>query len=204
MDFIGYFLNEGLCYICKKDGYILCERCFSKLDSVENPIYIDGVRYYSLYIYNHMASKILITSKYPPYHFYVLKFLLGKSKIPNFDNYLLCPIPLNSLKFYERGFNQVEIITKFLSKRFKLHEIGLLNRVRYTQPLYKLSSRQRKYEMKEVFRPTIAAKLIPQKHSYQVLLVDDLITTGNTVKNCIQALTKLGFNQIEVFSIFRA
>jgi len=204
MDFIAYFLNRGRCYLCNREEDIICQRCFSKLDPIYNSEYLKGRKLYSLYKYNQTASKILTISKYPPYNFFVMKYLLKISNIPKFCDLIITPVPLNSLKYYERGFNQAEIVSNYLSKKLHLPEIDLLKRTKYTNPLYQLNIKSRNKEVSESFKITTLSKLLTQKKREKVLLIDDLVTTGSTVQSCSKVLEDFGFKEVSIFSLFRA
>jgi competence protein ComFC len=206
MDIFANFINNGKCYLCeKKEDEVLCSRCYMKLEKSNSPEIINGIKVTSLYHYNQIASKILLLSKYPPYHFYILKYIINKSFITksNKDSYL-CPGPLSTLKMFERKFNQSEVIAKCLSKKTNSVVIDILKRNKDTKPLFNLDKESRQKEVNNSFRTSILSKTIFKKGSIKIIIVDDLITTGSTIKECFLALQKSGFKDIEAFSLFRA
>jgi len=144
-------------------------------------------------------------SKYPPFNFYILKYLIQKTPKPDYlDNSLLCPVPLSSLKMYERKFNQARLIAEEISKNSKYVVLNLLRRIRDTKPLLSLNKILRKKEVENVFRVSFWGRILPQKETLNIVLVDDLITSGETISQCIKALKDAGYSKIEVFSLFRA
>jgi len=205
MSLIPELLNWYRCYLCKSDSELLCDKCYLKLEKINTSEEVSGYKLTSLYKYNEHSSKILLMSKYPPYYFHILKLLIRKSPPYIFTiNTIFCPVPLSSLKLFERKFNQAEIIASELAKPSKGIVFNALKRVRDSKPLFNLDRLSRKYEVENVFRLTLKGSLIPNKESLNIVLVDDLVTTGETVKNCLRALSSSGFKNIEIFSLFRA
>jgi len=202
--FFAQLINNFKCYICCNDGDIICDRCFLKLEFIYLNEQICNSKVYSLLRYNQIAAKILIMSKYPPYNFYILKFLISKLQIPKFPkNTFFCPVPLSSLKMFERGFNQAEVIAKQISKDSS-SVVNLIRRKKDTQALFSLNKIFRRIELKKAFRISLYSKIIPNKQNIKIVIIDDLITTGETVTQCITVLKDEGFKDIQVLSLFRA
>lgn len=194
MDNFANLLN-GRCYLCDKGFGTICDRCLSKLTLSEEP--------FSMFLYNEYSSKILIKSKYPPYEFYLLKFLMRKfpPKLKFENKSILCPIPLSSLRFYERRFNQAELISDEISRIYKVETVPILKRISDTNALYLLNPIQRKHELHNVFKTNLYAYFYK---GYSVTLVDDLKTTGQTFLEAERALKNFGFRNINYFSLFSA
>lgn len=222
MDIIAELLSSG-CFLCNSSEKYICSKCLSKFEpciqrcivcekksqggvthplcKVMNPNSPDV--FLSLYEYNFIASKALKLSKYPPYYFYLLRFLTFESGFYfDKDKFFTCPIPISSEKMYEREFNQAEIITKALFDVSGILEISILNRTRDTLPLYLLNKIQRRKELKDVFKGNYF-KYLAQIYGFKnVLIVDDLKTTGETIFQATKALKKLGFESVSAFSLF--
>lgn len=205
MDFIPYFINDGKCYLCEKDGDVICEKCISRLDFINKEEKVFDFKLLSFYSYNQMASKILIMSKYPPFYFYLLKYLIKKTVLPDFArNSIFCPVPLSSLKMFERKFNQAELISEEFAKKQKLPIVSILNRTKETRALFDLNRKERSLEMEKAFQVSFFGKMLPKKETWDVVVVDDLVTTGSTVNQCVAALNKAGFKNVSAISLFRA
>lgn len=220
MDNFANFIN-GSCYLCNKNKNVICDRCLSKLTFSEDVCIVcsepatNGIThskcmsnhtpnlFKSLLKYNEYSSRILIKSKYDPYEFYLLKFLIKKygSQISIPKEALLCPIPLSSLKMFERRFNQAELIAEEISKINKNYFENLLKRNSDTTSLYLLGSAERKKELRNVFGPRIYTKWYK---NYPICLVDDLKTTGQTFFEATKVLRLLGFENVSAFSLFLA
>jgi len=222
MDILADLLSSG-CFLCKSSEKYICSKCLSKFEpciqrcivcerksqggvthpicKIQNPDSPDV--FLSLYEYNLIASKTLKLSKYPPYYFYLLRYLTFQTDFRfDKDYFFTCPIPISAGKMYEREFNQAEVISTALFDSSGILEISILNRNRDTLPLYLLDKIQRKKELKDVFKGN-HLKFLAKIYGFKnVLLVDDLKTTGETIFQATRALKKLGFESVSAFSLF--
>lgn len=113
------------------------------------------------------------------------------------DADLLIPVPLHPKRLKYRGFNQA----LFLARAFPEVEVGLetLARVRYTAPQVGLNPKQRRDNVRRAFAVPRPAEV----KGKNVLLVDDLYTTGATVKECARMLKRAGAKRVEVLTVAR-
>jgi len=151
------------------------------------------------------VQKLIFNFKYKPYLTdlkTVLADLFYESIIQNeqFQNqikkgeWIFVPIPLSSAKLRKRGYNQAEILTKELAKKFNLPVQNLLLRVRETKTQVGLTNLQRKLNVKDAFllKPH-AIFLVKNKN---ILLVDDVATTGSTLLEASKVLKKGGVGKV--------
>ncbi len=111
---------------------------------------------------------------------------------------LLIPVPLHSVKKAERGFNQSYYISKGISRNFKIPiDEKSLKRKRYTQSQTTMNLIERQENIKDAFRVK-HKKIIAGKN---ILLIDDVITTGATVAECGRMLLENGAKSVYAASI---
>jgi ComF family protein len=110
-------------------------------------------------------------------------------KINSWKINLIIPVPLHHLKKAERGYNQSEYIAKGISKRSGIRmQNNVIRRVRYTQSQTTMSLKEREQNIGNAFKVK-RKKKIKDKN---ILLVDDVITTGATVIECGRVLKDNG------------
>ncbi|MEY4451344.1 MAG: hypothetical protein RLZZ380_465 [Actinomycetota bacterium] len=101
----------------------------------------------------------------------------------------LVPIPSNSRSIRERGFNPAEIIAREIAKQVpSLRFENLLARARQTLDQSKLNPSER--------RDNQQGSMVARVGTEQVLLIDDVVTTGATLKEATQALEEAGHSVI--------
>jgi ComF family protein len=102
---------------------------------------------------------------------------------------LLVPVPLHPSREHTRGFNQAEMLAKELSSRIGLPvATEILMRTKRRRPQSRLSEQQRKHNIAGVF-----AVDLPAQAGERVILVDDVITSGQTVREARRVLVRAGY-----------
>jgi len=109
------------------------------------------------------------------------------------DNLTVVPIPLHQEKLKERGFNQAELLAESFCELtgLPLQRHGL-ERVKNTQALFALTPLQRQAEMKNAL--SLGKDFRRRLPRGRVLLVDDIYTSGTTVKSAIKILEHSGIS----------
>jgi ComF family protein len=114
----------------------------------------------------------------------------------------MVPVPLHARKRRQRGFNQTEQIAHAAlkldhSRRFELKPV--LERTRETQSQIGLSRHQRRENLRGAFAVTTREMI----RGREVLLVDDVFTTGTTVSECARVLRRAGATKVYVATVAR-
>lgn len=107
-------------------------------------------------------------------------------------------VPLSKKRIKKRGFNQSGLIAYFLSEKLNVQYLKLADRIKETKPLYKLSKKQRKLEIKNAFKVNENINKIKEENA-TILIVDDIFTTGATVNEVSKILKKI--KKINLISI---
>ena len=114
---------------------------------------------------------------------------LGQNHLPV---KIVVPVPLHSRRFRDRGYNQSELLAEQIGSAMGLRVVvDVLQRVRSTVPQVGLSADQRRKNVTGAFRCT-GTSLKGQ----DVLLVDDVCTTGATLEACSVALQEAGAGHV--------
>ncbi len=112
---------------------------------------------------------------------------------------LIIPVPLHIARQRRRGYNQSAEISRPLAKALFLPQsINVCIRNRHTSAQAKLSRDKRKRNLVDAFSVNIDSQY---KH---VALVDDVVTTGSTVRAASMALVKAGVECVDVWCVSRA
>jgi ComF family protein len=206
-----------------------CAGCNKKLLPDENPVCIeclssiliaDEIRLEDEYDRNFSSSKV-IKDFYSRFVFetdktlqsvihelkYQKKFKLGMFlgeilsegiKTRNWQIDLIVPVPIHPLKKVERGYNQSDYIVKGLSESLKIpYSTKLIKRTRHTESQTRLKMKERAQNVADAFVVRNPKKIIGKN----ILIVDDIITTGATIKECGRALVKGGAKTIYACSV---
>lgn len=176
------YYKKQFCHVCKKEvasGFVHND-CKSKSN-------LDGVLI--AVHYNNSAKVIIEEIKYNLYFSIVSE--LGKLMRQVYINSgidckVIIPVPLHKFKENFRGFNQAEL----LAKEMGIPIINCLSRIKNTKTQVNLNRAQRIENLKDVF------KLKEKLEASDVLLVDDIMTTGTTLEECSKVLKKSGVKRV--------
>lgn len=198
------------CLNCAKPGTYLCQDCLSLIDIPEN-IFLSSKILSAVFIasdYNNFIIKKLIHQfKYQPFaknlsetlaSLIILYFNNFKKPPqfytgPNKQEFLLIPIPLSPNRLKWRGFNQAKEIAKHLSKFLKIPlASNVLIKTKETLNQTDLLKEQRKQNIKNTF-VCQNKEIIKNKN---IILVDDVFTTGATMEEAAKILKQSGAQKI--------
>lgn len=111
----------------------------------------------------------------------------------------ILPVPLHSQRLRQRGFNQALELARPLARRFGLPLLTrCCQRTRATLAQTALSAQQRRKNLRGAFQ---VMQPLPAKH---IAIVDDVMTTGQTVNELAKTLRKAGAERIDVWVCARA
>jgi len=113
---------------------------------------------------------------------------------------LIVPVPLHWRRRWERGFNQSALLAEALSRRSGIPLHNALRRRKATAPQAGLPASGRRSNVAGAFVPARRC----QVRNRRVLLVDDVMTTGATIRACARTLKAAGAAYVAVLTIARA
>jgi ComF family protein len=114
------------------------------------------------------------------------------------------PVPLHERKQRQRGFNQSELIARAALKQMARPErfgllAGVLERTRETGSQIGLTRHQRRENLRGAFAVKDASRIAGR----EILLVDDVFTTGTTASQCSRVLRRAGAKRVWVATVAR-
>ena len=110
----------------------------------------------------------------------------------DFQAQSVVPLPLHSERLAQRGYNQSALLAESLAARLKLPYLpNAAQRIRHTAPQVGLNRQERAANVADAFRADPE-----QVRGLRLLLVDDVMTTGATMRACAEALHQAGAAEI--------
>lgn len=106
-------------------------------------------------------------------------------------------VPMTREERRGRGFNQAELLARYVAKGLRLPLVKTLVKVRRTPPQRTLSADERRENLRGAFEPV-------RSGGGGVILVDDICTTAATVDECARALVDAGRTPVVVLTVARA
>jgi ComF family protein len=108
---------------------------------------------------------------------------------------VVVPVPLHRRRLWSRGFNQSGLVARHLAKGWGCpFEAGLLRRTKPTKPLKGMSHGQRRKAVAGAFAVADPDRI----KGREVILIDDVLTSGSTAEACARALRKAGAARVEL------
>lgn len=206
IDMLLNFLFPPVCGICgKRDENWVCENCYNKLKI--NIIYNKAInKFYDeqIYLFKYKDIRNLIlrykfnNQSYLNNTFanIILKNKKLCRKIKIYD--IIIPVPMFHKKKKNRGYNQTELITSKIAKCLGIYtNNNILIKSKNTKTQSTLKEKNRYENIKNAFSIK-NNELIKNKN---IILFDDIITTGATVNECSKILKQNGVKNILVLSI---
>ena len=209
------------CVSCGRVGQYLCSDCVNRVGTAEQACPMCGKG--SIYGLTHVRCRrphgidgLVRVFKYRG----VVKIMIGKIKyklvtdmvtelveaiisLGDFtpltkDTWLIVPVPLHASRLRWRGFNQAEVVARHLAHYFGWrHAPHLLIRTKNTTPQVGLSGKARRANLRGAFALNPKLKASSLKHNANsILLVDDVSTTGTTLRECAKVLKAAGVGKV--------
>ena len=196
-----HFLSKPSCAICdhpfefKIDNEMICAACAQNKPEFDR----------ALAVLNYDEnSRILITNfKYfDQMHLakYFAELMNRKAAEILYEVDFIAPVPLHKLRLIKRKYNQAAFLAKNIGKLSdKKVLLDLLIRTKNNPPQAELNQKQRRKNVAGIFK--VKEKYLPQIKDKNILLIDDVITTGSTVSACAKILKKKGAGQVFVLTL---
>ncbi|ABR46948.1 phosphoribosyltransferase [Alkaliphilus metalliredigens QYMF] len=194
------FFPEHCCHQCGKilsmtEAVGLCQACESKPPSFERAI--------AVFQYQGHIKRLIFRFKYE--HEPYLSRIMGQMLADSYEKEalevgLIIPVPLHYKRQKQRGFNQAELLAKYMSQQVKQpYDPDVLIRSQETIIMHHLTRQQREENVKQAFMVKNPGLIVNQK----LLLIDDIVTTGATLKACSRVLLEAGAQSVTALTLAR-
>ena len=173
-------------------GVAICPRCWRdppSFDQISCAFLFEGPIRTAIHALKYRGARHLAEP--------LVEAALAELTVPAAD--LIVPVPLFASRFAERGYNQSSLLADAVGRRVgtPIVEVGL-RRIRDTPAQVSLPAAERWQNVNGAF--AAESSLVGQR---SVLLVDDVATTGNTLRAASEALKRGGARQIHVLIVAR-
>ena len=190
---------DNKCIICGVEGFLgICSKCKSEIKRVHQQEEIMAYGYYG-----GVLKKLILNLKYHK------SFIAGKvladllcqiiiEKKLSIDCICYVPISKDSLK--KRGCNQCSVLAKNISSILDIPVIDCLVKVKETKEQKLLGKEERMKNILDAFEIKNKEKLFKKN----ILLIDDVYTTGATINECKKNIEKCNINKIYLLTIAKS
>ncbi|RAL24551.1 ComF family protein [Thermoflavimicrobium daqui] len=210
---------KQICFTCQEhfmriNGSV-CQKCGRPMVEEENPACLDCSQIdsstftpnRSVVLYQGQAKKIIQIFKYRGQE--RLAVPLGRWMAEVCFQYyrsvpfsLITYVPLHENRLKQRGFNQAELLAQVMGRQLRLPVQKLLIRRRETSSQSQRSRKERLQALQHAF--ILNEEFDSTWLSRQcVLLVDDVYTTGSTLRECVKPLSEIGVKQVYTITFAR-
>jgi len=181
-------ISSLLCAECSQDS--------SPFKKIFAPTLYEGVMKEAIHLLKYRRKKGIMKRLEK-----ILKVYFFQTDLPFSKFDLVVPVPLHRKKLKERGFNQAELLAKVIATHFGLKLVkNNLQKVKATKSQTSLSKKKRIENIKGAFQFRNKDKFRAKK----ILLVDDVYTTGTTVREAARVLKKARVREVYIFTLARA
>lgn len=207
------FIAPDECIACQKEGLCLCESCAESMLEYKKPACMycnelnqDGrvcircrkrheiYKATIAYRYKGILKDLINLMKYQGRRSIARQLALAMPKLDFKKNTLITFVPSDGRARRRRGFDQARLIARYYAKNHSSACSNLLARGSHERQVGK--TRQARFD--NVKGNFVATKNIA---GAQVILIDDVVTTGATVSECARVLKDAGAKRVEVLAV---
>lgn len=191
-------LSPWACAYCKtflKQNDVFCPGCFVKLKPTVSfmlPVTTTrSVKIFSACAYQEPIKTLIVAKSWSDRcaSKQLGQLIWQMTDIKNAPCDYIVPVPLHWTRYAKRGFNQAHEIAKHISSKNNAPVVDILKRIKRTPFQSAIPTQMRVENVADAFQlKTIDSALYKDKH---LMIVDDLMTTGSTIKAASKILFKL-------------
>lgn len=181
----------------------ICNKCYDKFEVSNKSFVFRGTKetefVMSPFVYKDTYREIFLKFKFDDEFaaghligILIEEYFEDISLLKDFD--CIVPIPLSKQRFYERGYNQSDTLAQYASKALNIPINNALIRIKHTQAQSTLIGQSRYENIKGAFKTDQSLT------GMQVLMFDDVVTTGSTLDECAGILKAAGAKRVGIIS----
>ena len=194
--------RENYCIVCKEnDCFGICDTCKKSVKTIDD-LYQDEIISYGYY--GGVLKDLILKFKYKNNFTAgdILTEFLEEYIVKNFkyQEYIITYIPLSKKSKKNRGFNQCEYIAKKISRDLSIEALEILIKPKETKEQKRLKRDERYENIKDAFK---IKKGIEVKN-YNIILIDDVTTTGATLQEAYKLLKKFEIKDIKLLTLAKS
>lgn len=219
LNFLQDILAPKKCYSCGQEWRFLCLECLQSMSSFEDICYVCKEKTIDFTLHNKCRQwvyfdGVIICTHYSNRH---ISFLIKKAKfygmrgaledlafymsdsLKNHHTFsiddIIIWVAMTFFKTLKRGYNQSEFIAKIVGKKCNIpYQKSLLKKKNHTRQQSHLSRQERKENIKNCFQINKKYRDIIDKKN--IIVVDDVISTGATMNEVAKVLKQNGANKV--------
>lgn len=194
-------LLPKFCVGCGKEGQYICKDCEIFLSEMP-----PSPEVMSVWEYEGLMEKLIYKIKFDGcYHIIdeLLDKAMAKIKLDLPEDTVITYVPMYKKREKYRGFNQSELIAGKLGQLLDLVKQPLLVKVRDNRSQVGLGPKEREENVRGVFEYCSNPVFSSRPRFTNVLLVDDVYTTGATMRACTKVLKRAGVKNVWAFALAR-
>ena len=211
MGAISQLLFPSSCLLCNQPGVDVCSECSTKIRRNRRGLYISDIPVWAGAVYGDELSELILLAKekhiLPARNFLaellVESFMRARNESEIRERTILVPVPSSKSANRTRGYRHAYLLARQMLKRLPLSQRGsvsiqemlVVNRKVADQT--NLNREQRERNVKGAYSVTKTSDLAEQADLY---LIDDLLTTGSSVREGIRALRQAGLRPAGVLT----
>lgn len=205
----------ALCDLCVKKFHWIngrtCDKCGKALpDTYRGRMCYDCMTFehhfdkgYSCLTYGLHEREVLLDHKYNGKGYMAMKFgdiLYDRISCENLSPDVIIPVPISAGRMKKRGYNQSALMARRLSRLWQVPvDEKALVRKKETQLLRSLNPADRRLALTGAF--AVSPKGAAALRGKEVMLIDDIYTTGATVDTCSKILKEAGASKVYVLTL---
>ncbi len=194
--------RENYCIICKEDDcFGICNHCKQSIKIISDS-YQDEIISYGYYggVLKDLILKFKYKSNFTAGD--ILTELLEEYIIRNLDykKYLITYIPLSRKSKKIRGFNQCEYIARKIARDLSIEALEVLIKDKETKEQKTLKRDERYENIKSAFKVKKGIEL----KGFSIILIDDVTTTGATIREAYKLLIKYKVKDIKLLTLAKS